>query len=141
MSESCRAEDAALVFRALLSGSVWHSGRVGVEYRVHDCNLSYDIDASAVRSLVRQHLRDLRLAASRFDIPSDLVARTRESLGETLLRGAIADRFYKSRFKIWVLLSRILFSGHFSIRAKSTYARRVVREFLPYRKTSSNGQR
>ncbi|MBI4915348.1 MAG: glycosyltransferase [Acidobacteria bacterium] len=137
LSERCKVEDAALVFRGLLRGAVSHSNRVGVAYRVHDRNLSYGIDASAIKSLYRQHSRDLRFAERHWSLPSPVVARTRQALRDMMARGIIADRFYKSRFKAWVLLHRILFSPRFSLQAKRGYFRAAARQLLKWGSTSS----
>lgn len=139
LSAHCRVEDEALVFRALLTGTVWHSNRVGVKYRVHDKNLSYEIGASAFRSLYRQNANDLRLAESLGAIAPDMLVRTRLALRDMMIRGLIASRFHKSRFKLWILFHRILFSRRFSRQAKKGYVRTAIRQFIPRAKGPSRG--
>ncbi len=122
----CQAEDAPLVFRSLLIGSVYRHHSVGVYYRKNETSLSTIPKLAMFYSMYRQNSRDFMIALARDDGLVTIKNRVERILRNTLTRTIIIFRFYSGRHKTVYYMCNILPSKLFSFREKVLYLKITI---------------
>lgn len=121
LSPSCPTEDTPSLLRGLMMGDALVCPQPGINYRIHDFNLSrpqslYSMKLDEIRD---QYVRDANIA-----LKEDLISRTTFNylnawIKDNHQRRSLTAGLYNSRNKHLFFFTKLIHSKHFSVRNKA----------------------
>lgn len=127
---SCQAEDAALVFRALMIGDIYHSSLKLIKYRAHAGSISRGFNFESAKSICRQNLKDLKYMHKYLDISPIEYISIKNTIMQRLRVGIIHKKMSINYLSLGYYFTLVLFSGLFSVNEKKNIAKQIIKNHV-----------
>lgn len=131
LSRNCQAEDAALVFRSLMIGDIYHSSQTCLNYRAHSGSISKKFDFDSAKSIYKQNLKDLDFGISKQLIDPTNYNNIKNIMKRRLQAGLILKKMRGKSRSISYYFGNVFFSNLFSFNEKKNLFKGLVKYHTP----------